>query len=58
MKNQDVMNILESVAKEWAEEKSDVEKEAVVSYLNELCAKWMGGNWGLKVTHITTKGKK
>lgn len=50
--NGDVMKILEDIAKEWANNKSDEEIEIVVDYLNELCYKWMGGDWGLKLEHI------
>ena len=50
--NGKVMEILESIAKEWATDKSDEQIEAVVDYMNTVCAKWMGGNWGLKLEHV------
>ena len=50
--NEKVMEILESIAKEWATDKSDEQIEAVVDYMNTVCAKWMGGNWGLKLEHV------
>jgi len=50
--NKDIMDILESIAKEWAIDKSDEQIDSVVNYMNIVCAKWMGGNWGLKIEHI------
>lgn len=56
--NGKIMEILESIAKEWATNKSDEQIESVVDYMNTVCAKWMGGNWGLKVEHIKKFPKK
>lgn len=50
--NGDVMSILEDIAKEWAINKPDIEIDAVVSYLNDVCYKWMGGDLGLHKKHI------
>lgn len=52
MTNGQIMKIMEEIAVEWAREKSDEQCEAVVDYLNMLCYKWMGGDWGLRVKHI------
>ena len=56
--NGKVMEILESIAKEWATDKSDEQIEAVVDYMNTVCAKWMGGNWGLKLEHVKSLPEK
>lgn len=50
--NGDLMSILEDIAKEWAINKPDIEIDAVVSYLNDVCYKMMGGDWGLHKKHI------
>lgn len=50
--NGKIMEILESIAKEWSIDKSDEQIDTVVDYMNTTCAKWMGGNWGLKLEHI------
>lgn len=50
--NGKVMEILESIAREWAIDKSNEQIEAVVDYMNTVCAKWMGGNWGIKLEHV------
>ena len=56
--NGKVMEILESIAKEWAIDKSDEQIETVADYMNTVCAKWMGGNWGLKLKHIKNLPEK
>ena len=52
------MEILESIAKEQTTDKSDEQINAVVDYMNTVCAKWMGGNWGLKLEHIKKLSEK
>ncbi len=47
-----IMRILEDIAKEWSSNKTDEQVSDVVDYLNELCYKWMGGDWGLRVEDI------
>lgn len=50
--NGKIMEILESIAKEWSKNKTDEQIDAVVDYMNMVCYEWMGGNWGLKRKHI------
>jgi len=58
LSNKNIMEILESIAKEWAFDKSDEQIDSVVDYMNTVCAKWMGGNWGLKRVHIKNLPEK
>ena len=58
LKNIDIMNILKDIAHEWQTRRTDAEKDAVVDYLNMVCYKWMGGNWGLRRTDIESDGER